>query len=43
VTGAASGIGHAIATLFTEEEATVYATVIAPGEFGTGIIFSGTT
>ena len=40
VTGAASGIGHAIATLFTEEGATVYATDIAPGEFGTGIIFS---
>ena len=40
VTGAASGIGHAIATLFTEEGATVYATDIAPGEFGKGIIFS---
>jgi NAD(P)-dependent dehydrogenase (short-subunit alcohol dehydrogenase family) len=40
VTGAASGIGHAIATLFAEEGATVYATDIAPGAFGKGIIFS---
>lgn len=38
VTGAASGIGHAIATLFAEEGATVYATDIAPGEPGKGII-----
>jgi NAD(P)-dependent dehydrogenase (short-subunit alcohol dehydrogenase family) len=40
VTGAASGIGNAIATLFAEEGATVYATDIAPGEFGEGITFS---
>ena len=40
VTGAASGIGHAIATLFAEEGATVYATEIAPEAFGKGIIFS---
>jgi NAD(P)-dependent dehydrogenase (short-subunit alcohol dehydrogenase family) len=33
VTGAASGIGHAIATLFAEEGAIVYATDIATGEF----------
>jgi NAD(P)-dependent dehydrogenase (short-subunit alcohol dehydrogenase family) len=40
VTGAASGIGQAIATLFAEEGATVYATDIAPGESGKGIIYS---
>jgi NAD(P)-dependent dehydrogenase (short-subunit alcohol dehydrogenase family) len=33
VTGAASGIGHAIATMFAEEGATVYATDIAEGKF----------
>ena len=33
VTGAASGIGHAIASLFAEEGAVVYATDIAAGEF----------
>jgi NAD(P)-dependent dehydrogenase (short-subunit alcohol dehydrogenase family) len=38
VTGAASGIGQAIATLFAEQGATVYATDIAPGESGKGII-----
>jgi NAD(P)-dependent dehydrogenase (short-subunit alcohol dehydrogenase family) len=37
VTGAASGIGEAIATLFAEEGATVYATDIAPGESSQGI------
>lgn len=37
VTGAASGIGHAIATLFAEEGATVYATDITPEESGKGI------
>jgi NAD(P)-dependent dehydrogenase (short-subunit alcohol dehydrogenase family) len=43
VTGAASGIGHAIATLFAEEGATVYATDIAPGEFGKESCSPGTT
>ncbi len=38
VTGAASGIGQAIATLFAEEGATVYATDIGPGESSKGII-----
>ena len=33
VTGAASGIGHAIASRFAEEGAVVYATDIAEGEF----------
>ena len=40
VTGASSGIGHAIATLFAEQGATVYATDIAPGKFENEIIFS---
>lgn len=38
VTGAASGIGHAIATLFAEEGAIVYATDIALGEFDSRIM-----
>jgi NAD(P)-dependent dehydrogenase (short-subunit alcohol dehydrogenase family) len=38
VTGAASGIGQAIATLFAEEGAIVYATDIEPGECIKGII-----
>ena len=37
VTGAASGIGHAIAALFAEEGATVYATDIATGQFDESI------
>ena len=40
VTGAASGIGHAIATLFAEEGAVVYATDIARGEFDKGILYA---
>ncbi len=40
VTGAASGIGHAIASLFAEEGATVYATDIAKGEFDKSIYFA---
>jgi NAD(P)-dependent dehydrogenase (short-subunit alcohol dehydrogenase family) len=40
VTGAASGIGHAIATLFAEEGAIVYATDIARGRFDPGILYA---
>jgi NAD(P)-dependent dehydrogenase (short-subunit alcohol dehydrogenase family) len=40
VTGAASGIGHAIATLFAEEGAAVYATDIAKGQFDTPIYYA---
>jgi NAD(P)-dependent dehydrogenase (short-subunit alcohol dehydrogenase family) len=40
VTGAASGIGHAIATLFAEEGATVYATDIATGQFDESIHYA---
>jgi len=39
VTGAASGIGHAIATMFAEQGAIVYAADVAKGEFAKNIHF----